>query len=102
MNPNERALSTRVRSPHELDHRSNPGLPPLLTVKEVSTMLRVSPSLVYGLVDSGKLSCFRIGKGRGAIRISQSDLENFLINSQQSPPAPQDQLRHPKLRHLKL
>ena len=50
----------------------------LMTVKEVAHRLRVSASLVYQLVDAGKLACHRIGNGRGAIRIRPDDLANYL------------------------
>ena len=50
----------------------------LMTVKEVAHRLRVSASLVYQLLDSGKLGCHRIGKGRGAIRIRPEDVDEYL------------------------
>ena len=75
----------------------------LMTVREVATILRVSPSLVYRLVDVGKLGCFRIGKGRGAIRISRDSINQFLAASQAAPSEPTAS-RTPRasLRHLKL
>jgi excisionase family DNA binding protein len=50
----------------------------LLTVKEVARRLRVSQSLVYQLVDTGRLGCHRIGNGRGAIRIRPEDVTEYL------------------------
>ena len=50
----------------------------MMTVKEVSQAINVSPSIVYQLIESGKLKCYRIGIGRGTIRISQSQLEAYL------------------------
>ncbi len=50
----------------------------LMTVKEVARRLRVSASLVYQLVDSGRLGCHRIGNGRGAIRIRPEDVASYL------------------------
>ena len=50
----------------------------LMTVKEVARRLRVSTSLVYQLVDAGKLGCHRIGNGRGAIRIRPEDVADYL------------------------
>jgi excisionase family DNA binding protein len=50
----------------------------LLTVKEVARRLRVSQSLVYQLVDTGRLGCHRIGNGRGAIRMRPEDVTNYL------------------------
>ena len=57
----------------------------LMTVKEVARRLRVSASLVYQLVDSGKLGCHRIGNGRGAIRIRPDDLANYLQVCRKEP-----------------
>ena len=52
----------------------------LLTVKEVARRLRVSQSLIYQLVDAGRLGCHRIGNGRGAIRIRPDDVAEYLKN----------------------
>ncbi|WP_407652641.1 helix-turn-helix domain-containing protein [Aporhodopirellula aestuarii] len=52
----------------------------VLTVEQVASQLRVSRSLVYSLIEAGKLKCHRIGIGRGTIRLSQADLESFLRN----------------------
>ena len=57
----------------------------LMTVKEVARRLRVSASLVYQLVDSGKLGCHRIGNGRGAIRICPEDVTNYLQACREDP-----------------
>jgi excisionase family DNA binding protein len=40
----------------------------LLSVTQASELLQVSDSLVYELVASGQLLCYRLGKGRGTIR----------------------------------
>jgi len=76
--------------------------PQLLTVREVSTRLRVSPSLVYQLVEAGKLACHRIGTGRGAIRVSSSDLEAYLQGCRSERQAPTPKPPRPRLKHLKL
>ncbi len=57
----------------------------LMTVKEVARRLRVSASLVYQLVDSGKLACHRIGNGRGAIRIRPDDVADDLQPCREEP-----------------
>ena len=36
----------------------------LLTINEVAAILKVSKSLVYGMIASGKIACHRIGNGR--------------------------------------
>ena len=71
----------------------------LLTVKEVAERLNVSPACVYQLVAEHKIAHVRIGCGRGAIRITESDLQAFLQGcrvEENSRPIPQS------LRHIKL
>ena len=75
-----------------------------LTVRETATQLHVSAACVYQLVETGKLACHRIGIGRGAIRISQSDLDEFLVGCH-SPTKTAEPLKTPprvKLKHLRL
>jgi len=74
----------------------------LLTVQDVAVILKVSNSLVYGLVASGKIVCHRIGQGRGAIRIRREDIEEFLAGcrSEQKPTMPR--VPRPRLKHIKL
>ena len=74
-----------------------------LSVRDVANRLQLSESLVYRLVEQGKLSCHRLGTGRGVIRFSEADLEGYLVtcrqeNRQFTPPRP----RRTKLKHLKL
>ena len=54
----------------------------VLTIAEVAERLRVSLACAYGLVENGKLSCFRIGLGRGTIRVSEEQLEAYLTRSE--------------------
>lgn len=61
-------------------------------VSEVAEMLRISESLVYSLIDSGKLHCHRFGNGRGKITISGSDLEAYIESSR---------VKDRKLQHIK-
>lgn len=51
---------------------------PLLTVKQVAALLGVSVATVYDLVARGKLTCFRVGRGRGAIRCSEAQIQAYL------------------------
>lgn len=55
----------------------------MLTIKDVAARLSVSATCVYQLVASRKLACHRIGIGRGAIRICESDLEKFVDDCRQ-------------------
>lgn len=88
---------------HESTAMSQQNEPtPLLTVREVAGILRVSRSLVYQLVEGGKLACHRIGNRNGAIRISAADVEDYLTQCrnermEQTPTPPR-----PRLKHLKL
>ena len=69
-----------------------------LTVKEAAEQLNVSSNTIYALLSHRKLACNRIGVGRGAIRISQRDLDTF-VQSCQAPtrsetPQPIGRLKH--------
>jgi excisionase family DNA binding protein len=71
-----------------------------MTVKEAAIRLEVSPGTVYALVSSGKLRCYRIGNGRGAIRIGEEHLSEFLKAAEPipaPPPAPKVRLKHLRL-----
>ncbi len=61
----------------------------LLTVSDVAQWLSVSPSLVYQLVDAGKLIVYRVGNGRGAIRFRPDDVEAYLASCRQGKLQPQ-------------
>jgi excisionase family DNA binding protein len=50
----------------------------MLNVREVAERLRVSATCVYQLIEQGRMACHRIGIGRGAIRVSEDDLEEFI------------------------
>ncbi|MEZ6033135.1 MAG: helix-turn-helix domain-containing protein [Planctomycetaceae bacterium] len=55
----------------------------LMTVKEVAHFLRLSLAETYRLVNTKSLTHFRVGPGRGAIRISEQDVLAFLENRRQ-------------------
>jgi len=76
--------------------------PPLLTVREVAEILRVSPSLVYQLVEARKLACHRIGNRQGAIRISASDVDDYLAQCRHDRQDEVPKPPRPRLKHLKL
>jgi len=78
-------------------------LPTLLTVEQAAAHLQVSRSIVYSLIECGKLACHRIGLKRGTIRIAVADLDAYLESCRQGecveePPIP----RRTKLKHIKL
>jgi excisionase family DNA binding protein len=74
----------------------------LLTVQDVATTLKVSQSLVYGLIASGKIACHRIGNGRGAIRVRKDDLERFIDHCRVEYEVPTVRVPRPKLKHVRL
>jgi excisionase family DNA binding protein len=51
-------------------------------VKEAAFRLDVSPATIYGLVAAGKLRCHRVGLGRGAIRISEDHIVEYLAGAE--------------------
>ena len=53
----------------------------MLTVKDVAERLNIAPSTVYSLLSQNKLRCYRIGLGRGTIRVSEDDLSVFLAGT---------------------
>lgn len=76
---------------------------PLLTVSEVSGWLNISASLVYQLVDLGKLPVHRIGNGRGAIRFRQEDIEEYLEASRsENVVQVREPSVRPKLKHVRI
>ena len=74
----------------------------LLTVCEAATLLNVSSSLIYHLIDSRKLSCHRIGAGRGTIRIRKEDLDEYLSACRSDRIDETPQASVPRLKHIKL
>jgi excisionase family DNA binding protein len=73
-----------------------------MTVKQAAARLEVSVATTYGLIASGKLRCYRIGNGRGVVRIADEHIAEFLQASAPaakqlpSPPPP----RQITLKHL--
>jgi excisionase family DNA binding protein len=70
-----------------------------MTVRQAAAQLEVSPSLVYALVARGRIRHYRIGNGRGAIRIPDDAIGEFLKGAEVSPPPPR---RPSGFRHVRL
>ena len=72
----------------------------MLTVKDVAARLKISRACVYQLIARGKIAHIRIGCGRGAIRIAEDDLHEFLNSCKVEQEHPRDphSLKHIKLR----
>jgi excisionase family DNA binding protein len=73
-----------------------------VNVRQAADRLEVSVGTIYGLVSSGKLKHYRIGNGRGVVRITEEHIAEYLENAQPKtlqlpvPPA------LPRLKHLRL
>jgi len=73
-----------------------------MKLSQVKVALNCSLSHAYSLVASGELHCYRIGRGRGGIRVSDEQLQDYLRRKEQGgvvPPAPPPR-RRVKLKHL--
>ncbi|MFO0966154.1 MAG: helix-turn-helix domain-containing protein [Gemmataceae bacterium] len=66
----------------------------LMTVKQVSTLLNISPATVYALVADGKLTAHRFGLKRGTIRISEEALREYQEGAKVEPKRPTIALKH--------
>jgi excisionase family DNA binding protein len=75
-----------------------------MSVKEAAAKLEVSVTTVYGLVAAGKLRCFRVGLGRGCIRIAEEHIAEYLGKAAATPPSPPPPLPPAarRLKHLRL
>ncbi len=76
----------------------------LLTIRDVAERLKLSPSAVYQLVETGSLAHHRVGNGRGTIRVSEADLLAYLTQCWQGVAEKPALTRAPrtKLKHLRL
>jgi excisionase family DNA binding protein len=79
------------------------------TVNEICADLKISKALVYQMVESGELPCYRLGgKGRrGTIRVSEADLAEFLksrkvTHERPAPAARAKPVNMPVLQNLRL
>jgi excisionase family DNA binding protein len=73
-----------------------------MTVKQAASRLEVSVSTIYGLVSAGRLRCIRVGLGRGAIRIQDEHLAEFIRGGEPAKPVPAAPVRRVRLKHLDL
>ena len=74
----------------------------LLTVADVAGQLNISPSLLYQMLDGGKLPFLRIGNGRGTIRFDRADVAEYLKSRRISKtPVSKSTLRL-NLKHIQL
>ncbi len=76
----------------------------LLKPRQLAEKLNVSLSTVYGLIESRRISCHRIGRGRGAVRVSEEDLAAYLASCRCDAHGDKLPSRPPrvKLRHVQV
>ena len=77
----------------------------MLTVNQAAMRLNVSVKTIRNLIASGKLVHYRVGAGRGVIRIREAALDQHLAECEvrgSGSPAPQRRRERRKLRHIKL
>lgn len=56
-----------------------PDSPPL-RVQDIATALRVDRATVYREIAAGRLSSYRVGSGRGTIRVSRATFTQYLAD----------------------
>ncbi len=72
----------------------------MLKVTQVAEKLNVSESIVYALIDAGRLACDRIGVGRGTIRVSSEDLDIYLASCRVANGGEPRSAPRPRLKHI--
>lgn len=72
----------------------------LFTVGQVAGRLNVSIPTVYRMVQGGRLEHFRVGCGRGTIRVSEAQIQRFLARAERSIPS--RSVKAVKLEHLQV
>jgi excisionase family DNA binding protein len=71
---------------------------PLLKIPEVAKRLNVSTSFVYDLIAEGRLRHHRLGRGQGAIRVSEEQLAAYLASCESAPAEPHPAVTRPRPR----
>lgn len=51
-----------------------------LRVKDIAAALRVNSATVYAEIKSGRLPSYRVGQGRGTIRVSRAAFAQYLTD----------------------
>lgn len=72
-----------------------------MKIPVIAWRLTVSESFVYALIGDGRLKHYRLGKGQGGLRVSEGQLQEYLLSREEggdpvTPPAPP--LKHLTLR----
>ena len=74
----------------------------LLSIKQAAERIQVGQTTVRGLCQQGKLRYFRIGLGRGVIRIDEGDLEEYLKGTMVGPEKAQPLPPRERFKHLRV
>ncbi len=70
--------------------------PEMMTVEDVARRLNVLENFVYQAIAEGRLKHHRLGKAQGAIRVSETQLADFLRRTEQGDDAPKESTPVPK------
>ncbi len=73
----------------------------MLTVREAAVELKVSVSLVYQLVESRRLAHYRVGTGRGCIRIAEEAIDEYLAQCHQDTAVKKPAVSRKRLKHIR-
>lgn len=68
-------MQSKGTVPASLAHNSPP-----LRVKDIASALQVDKATVYREIQSGRLPAYRVGSGRGTIRISRTAFTQYLAD----------------------
>ena len=71
---------------------------PLLKISEVAKRLSVSTAFVYEIIAEGRLRHHRLGRGQGAIRVSEEQLAAYLASCESAPDESQSPVTGPRPR----
>jgi excisionase family DNA binding protein len=71
---------------------------PLLKIPEVAQRLSVSTSFVYEIIAEGRLGHHRLGRGQGALRVSEQQLAAYLASCESAPAENQAAVTRPRPR----
>lgn len=66
-------MQSKRTVPASQAHNSQP-----LRVKDIASALQVDRATVYREIQSGRLPAYRVGTGRGTIRVSRATFEQYL------------------------
>jgi excisionase family DNA binding protein len=69
-------MQQQLTAPAESQAQNNPPL----RVQDIATALRVDRATVYREIAAGRISSYRVGSGRGTIRVSRAAFTQYLAD----------------------